>query len=283
MALYGAVCILAIQPHPRGRPRSIEPRAHARPMVLQLPLDLLRKILLSLLPSDLITCSLVCRLLWLECERDDVWVAHAEKAGAAPGDAFTMLPYKRRYRIMSRSMTAAPTPRPEEEMMDMLWEQFDWVVTLRQSGADSAVVGNTSDVYPVEGLVGCALRADFESLPMPPSCCALNDGLIPADTATWRPGGQLIVSIFAIRVADDQIGQITSFELDLDQLQEGDVNALLQDWEEGVEAVASWGARFEGPWPAPEHVPMRVGHESGHVHGIAHGCMHGRGARVYRR
>ena len=170
-----------------------------------------------------------------------------------------MLPYKRRYRILSRALNAARCPPPEEEVRAMLDERFEWLLTVRHAGGDRAIIGHATHAYMVPGVpVGCALRVDFESLPMPPSCCALNDGLIPAETATWRPSGTVEVSAFAIRLADHRVGQITSFVLDFNELSEGDHNAMLQDWDEGVDAVACWGTSAEVAWPSPENLAQRV-------------------------
>ena len=110
--------------------------------LLHLPNELLVLVLLPLHPSDLITCSRVCRLLWAACERDEVWQAHAQRVGAAPGDLFIMLPYKRRYRILSRALNAARCPPPEEEVPrdveDDLDEarrgMVDWLLYLLKSG-----------------------------------------------------------------------------------------------------------------------------------------------------
>ena len=151
--------------------------------------------------------------------------------------------------------------------MGRLNEQFQWYVQVRRTDGDRPIIGHADDAYlePAPFTSGCVIRADFESLPMPPCCCAVNDGLITEPEPSWRPAGNLEISIFANRLADDREAQIMSFVIDFDLLVEGSGDhAVLRDWNEEVRATACWGSTSEVPhWPGPTNHPLSATVNSG--------------------
>lgn len=236
------------------------------PRMEALPEEVLQQVLSCLTPEDLVTISRACRQLLSAAEDDSVWRVHALKVGAGPGDSLEGLSMKRRYRLFSRvASTPRPPPSPSK-LLDRLDQEFAWEVTVR-SAEDGSVIG-TSD-YDAEQHVqtwcepGFVLRGNFDGLRMPPRNWGANDGIISVfdeDPITWRPVGEVTVTLTVVRLSDGRWGQFAKLDLDFDELCEGCTrHPFFPDWEHEREpqlnSVTCWGASSlpqAAAWRTPE-------------------------------
>ena len=168
---------------------------------------------------DLAKMASISQACKLQCSNDVLWRPHALAAGAAAGDGFESLPWKKRFRLLSSVVTKRYTVG---DVGPRLNEQYQFsVVLLSSEGSPVKCIGSSSwastghlfpHPYPRPHDEESTLQlcAEFDCIPMTQRYCQPADRTRPhwPPSASLAPAGPLRVNIFVKRTSDGRLAQV---------------------------------------------------------------------------